>query len=534
MKGADTSEDVGQTDQTEEILQQKRSEGSSKIDNADVEQNQDSDEEKEDSDHDEVEEETYKDAINPDHLERMFKKFAGEPIRVRVHDVKIEGNAITKDSVIEAQLERVQNVQTTQELLQEVARANARLESLGIFEKCTISLEVGPVELPGTANVIVKVEEAKRPYSGDLGVFSKPETRSWTFEGSVKWKNLLGYAETWDSTGSYGWDGTTEMSAGLHYPRFKGLPVALVTRASIFTQDWLKYSSYKERLVGLSVGLVSDKHHDLSYNLTWRTLEDPDRMASHSVRRQLGHALLSSVKYTFNFDRRDSALRPTRGYAFRSATQVAGIGPDSKLLRFARQEIDLRFAIPLGFYSAALNIGVSGGLIMPWGEGFCKKKTPISDRFFMGGHSSLVCDMNGPNTILGFRSRGVGPTEIRRASAAVKDGTEATQLRDTLGGDLAVTGFADLSFDLPVGYLREQNIHGHCFICAGNLIGLAEEDRRSLSFQTFLSSFRCSAGAGIVIPTRLFRLEVNFCQILRQFENDRGKRGLQLCFSSPN
>lgn len=29
------------------------------------------------------------------------------------------------------------------------------------------------------ANVIVEVEEAKRPFSGDLGVFSKPEVSNW-------------------------------------------------------------------------------------------------------------------------------------------------------------------------------------------------------------------------------------------------------------------------------------------------------------------------------------------------------------------
>eukprot|EP00250_Pteridium_aquilinum_P005215 c15345_g1_i1 orf=504-2144(-) len=466
--------------------------------------------------------------------ERHFRKFAEQPLKLRVHDVKIQGNLRTKDSVIEVEFEQVKNVQTSNELLQQVALASARLESLGIFEDCVISLEPGPVELPGTANVVVKVKEPQRLYSGDMGVYTKPETRSWTCEGSLKWKNLLGYAETWDSTGSYGWDGTTEMSAGLYYPRFKGLPAALVTRASVFNQDWMKYSSYAERLVGLSAGLVTGSHHDLSYNLTWRTLTDPEQIASRSIRRQLGHSLLSSLKYTFKVDERDSALRPTRGYAFRSATQIAGIGPDSKLLRFVRQELDLRCAIPLGFFNAALNLGISGGLIMPWGGGFRQRTTSISDRFFIGGHSSLVCDLNGPTTVPGFCSRGLGPMEVRRISTVVKEGSETTVMRDTLGGDLAVIGFADLSFDLPLDFLREQNIHAHCFLSAGNLYGLPEINRQSLSWEKFWSSTRVSAGAGIVIPTRLFRLEVNFCRILRQFDSDCSKTGFQLSFASPH
>lgn len=135
------------------------------------------------------------------------------------------------------------------------------------------------------------------------------------------------------------------MSAGLFYPRFKGIPAALVTRASVFNQDWLKYSSYTEQIIGLSAGIVSDTRHDLSYNVTWRMLKDPSHMASPSVRRQLGHGLLSSLKYTFKIDERDSAFRPTRGYAIRSSTQIAGIGPQSNLLRFFRQVRRTQFTL---------------------------------------------------------------------------------------------------------------------------------------------------------------------------------------------
>lgn len=85
------------------------------------------------------------------------------------------------------------------------------------------------------------------------------------------------------------------------------------------------------------MGLVGDNQHDISYNLTWRDLKDPSRCASKSVRRQLGHSLLSAVKYTYKRDDRDSVFRPRRGIAFISTTQIAGLGPDSRLLRFARQ-----------------------------------------------------------------------------------------------------------------------------------------------------------------------------------------------------
>lgn len=163
------------------------------------------------------------------------------------------------------------------------------------------------------------------------------QARSWSLEGSLKLKNLFGYGEIWDASGAYGWDQASEISAGLSLPRLKAISTPLVARVLVLSQDWLKFSSYKERLLGLSFGLLSTARHNLAYNLTWRTLTDPTGMASKSVRRLLGHSLLSSIKYTYKIDHRDSHLRPTCGYAFLSSSQVGGLGPDSKSLRFIRQ-----------------------------------------------------------------------------------------------------------------------------------------------------------------------------------------------------
>lgn len=181
------------------------------------------------------------------------------------------------------------------------------------------------------------------------------------------------------------------------------------------------------------------------------------------------------------------------------------------------QELELRYAIPLGFLNAAINVGVAGGVILPWGPNCQSKTTPISDRFFMGGHTSLLGNMKGPSALLGFRTRGVGPSEARQPLHNVQTSPEPPssptreerpRVRDTLGGDLAVSGFADLSFDLPVRAWRGWGIHAHTFICAGNLVSLTG-DAPAFSANTFLDTFRASCGAGLVFPTRLFRLEVS-------------------------
>jgi outer membrane protein insertion porin family len=367
-------------------------------------------------------------------------------------------------------------------------------------------------------------------------------------------KNLFGYGDIWDASGAYGWDQTTEVGVGVALPRFKSIPTPLMARISLSSQDWLKFSSYKERLLGLSFGLLSTVNHNLSYNLTWRMLTDPSRTASNSIRRQLGHNLLSALKYTYKIDERDSYLRPTKGYAFQSSSQIGGLW-DSKALKFFRQvihssslifasnaycspdhlsshhhflkstfcftflqEFDVRGAVPLGFCNAGLNVGLGAGVIMPLGKGFMNSSSPMPDRFYLGGHSSPVCSLSGLSSLLGFRTRGVGPTEPRRLVPSEYDGdSSAPPGRDYLGGDLALSAFADLSFDLPLKLFRDAGIHGHTFVTAGNLVKLSEGEYKKFSFPEFRNTFRSTAGVGIILPTKLFRVEVCFLFYLEVF-----------------
>lgn len=228
------------------------------------------------------------------------------------------------------------------------------------------------------------------------------------------------------------------------------------------------------------------------------------------------------------------------------------------------QEFDLRGALPLDFYNAALNVGVSAGFVMPWGRGFMNNCSPLPDRFFMGGHSSPVCTLAGPTSLLGFKFRGLGPTDSRRhipsRTGSGSEDSTASPGRDVLGGDIAVTAFADVSFDLPLKLFREAGIHGHAFVCVGNLAKLLPQELKSFSLHKFRETVRSSAGFGLIIPTKLFRMEVslesfvmfnvffiqqssysnmgvslqiNYCYILKQFEHDQGKTGIQFNFSSP-
>lgn len=121
----------------------------------------------------------------------------------------------------------------------------------------------------------------------------------------------------------------------------------------------------------------------------------------------------------------------------------------------------------------------------------------------MGGNSSPVCSFGGPISILGFKSSGLGHAEPQ---SQVREGANSES--SNFSGDLAVTAFADLSFDLPLKLFRDAGIHGHAFACAGNLDRLTENTFRDLSLQKLQESYKASAGFGIVVPLKRFRMEV--------------------------
>lgn len=110
-------------------------------------------------------------------LENLVHRMSTERVDLRVHDVLIKGNTKTKEHLIEAELEGIKKATTMQELLEAAGIANAKLQRLEIFDSVRITLDSGPPELPGTANVIVEVVETKSPISGEIGAYTKPAVR---------------------------------------------------------------------------------------------------------------------------------------------------------------------------------------------------------------------------------------------------------------------------------------------------------------------------------------------------------------------
>jgi outer membrane protein insertion porin family len=154
---------------------------------------------------------------------------------------------------------------------------------------------------------------------------------------------LFGYCETWDTSGALELDNIVELSAGVEMPK---IGARLHARISFLSEDWLK-SSLKEHIMGVSVGLLSTMNHSLAYNLILRNLTDPACMSSNSIQEHLGHRLLSSIKYVYKDDQRDSSIRPTRRHAFLSSFEVGSLAPGSKDSWYLRQVYLISFLVIL-------------------------------------------------------------------------------------------------------------------------------------------------------------------------------------------
>jgi hypothetical protein len=86
---------------------------------------------------------------------------------------------------------------------------------------------------------------------------------------------------------------------------------------------------------------------------------------------------------------------------------VAGLGPDSNLLRFVRQHCAGKVAFPVSAGGGtSLTLTAEAGLLLPWGARAWATPTSISDRFFLGGLAA--------GALRGFAHKGVGPSEPRR------------------------------------------------------------------------------------------------------------------------
>ncbi|GKC56254.1 sorting and assembly machinery component 50 homolog B-like protein [Tanacetum coccineum] len=118
------------------------------------------------------------------------------------------------------------------------------IEELGNHsEGCTwahISLicwEAALAAFSGTGISPIRHEAALAAFSGLRCKKNQTCHRSWSLDGLLKLKNMLGYGDNWYNSFSYGWDQTIEVSTGVSLPKFMRLVNPVTARLSLISQD---------------------------------------------------------------------------------------------------------------------------------------------------------------------------------------------------------------------------------------------------------------------------------------------------------
>lgn len=428
-------------------------------------------------------------------IERVDKKHT-QPLR-------------TKEHIIERELKRVYDAKNLEEINEALEESCESLASLGVFSTIDAVITDEPEDSEGECTVLLDIEE-KNWYSAKVASYFQGGEN--TCEATVELRNITGHAESVSTSFEMGTEKSSSFSLTYSQPRPWGRPFRYDIRGLHQSRNNQHYCSHTERFKGISTSIQSDNGgHSLSYDLGWRQIEDTQRTASREVLQQKGDFLKTALRYNWLVDRRKA---PGEGWALRSSTELAGIFPRR---HHVRQSVDFTYGIPLDF-GLSLTLMASGGLMIPMMADRTTTSTSISERFFLGGTTSLR----------GFGFKGAGPTGTRRPGTP-GDGSpgEGPIRRDALGGDLFTSLFAAVNFPLPHPAFQALNIHGHVFVNGGNTVLLSgTKTPLQDQWKQFLNTFRWSAGIGLVLPTWFGRAEANYVQVLSHQEHDRIKQGI--------
>src|SRR5262245_39758917 len=285
------------------------------------------------------------------------------------------------------------------------------------------------------------------------------------FTASVSQSNLFGRGQSISLSariGSLSQDFVLDFQEPYLFGRPINAGVSLYRRSS----DFQTFKSTRTG-TGLTLGRAIGEYTRVSvtYNYEILDISDLDPSASELLRQQAGTSYTSSITPRLVWDSRDNQFDPAGGSLQAFEVSGAGLGGTN---RFYKVVGSTTWYFPLpegltGFVRGRFGIG----------EGYGGKELPASERFFLGGAT----------TIRGFEFRDIGPKDVR-------------------GNPLGGTSF--LQFNFEVGRSFGRLLRLVTFYDAGNVYNPPN--------QFDFGKVRQSAGVGFRLTTPLgpIRLDYGF------------------------
>ena len=378
--------------------------------------------------------------------------------KVYIGRIDIVGNERTQDRVIRRELRLDEGELYSGSKLR---RSRQRLNNLQYFEE--VNIDTRPRAEDDLLDLEVQLRERSTgQFSAGLGFSSVEDV---IFTASVVQNNLFGRGQS-VSVNAYLGGISQDFSLSFREPWLYGRPIGL--GASVFNraEDFQTFDVDRTG-ASLSLGRAVGEFARISAAYRYEVLDISNLSpnASELLQQSQGESTTSSITPSIVRDSRDNVFNPSEGSVNSFEIQLAGLGGDNRYYR-AVGNSTWYFALP-----AEMTGFVRGRF--GFGDGFGDKVLPASERFFLGGVT----------TIRGFEFRDIGP-------------------KDDDNNPLGGTSFAQ--FNLEIGRSLGSVLRVVAFVDVGNAYG-SDND-----FD--IGDLRRSAGLGIRIVTPIgpIRLDYGF------------------------
>ena len=412
----------------------------------------------------------------------VFKVIEGP--KLFVEQIEISGNTHTRDNVIRREFKVEEGDAFDPSMLK---RSEEKLQSLGYFESVKVNVRQG--SSPQNAIVDIDVKEAPTGslslglgYSTDTDVSAQFSFSESNFRGA-------GQGIRFSVSGS---KDSSSVGLGFKERGFLGRDV-LLSMDIDYTNSKPRTTGYTANLLALKPSIGFNISSNTRVNLTYK-FENLDVTAvgsSEVLKQDIGQSTRSLIDFSVRHDKRDSIIKPTKGYIINFGSEIAGLGGDDQFLKSKASG-----KIYQGVFdnSIIFSTELEGG-ILSMGKGYSK----VVDRFLLGGRS-----------FRGFKYNGIGPRELNNGSYTIP-----------LGGEKYA--IARLAASFPLGLPRELGLYGSLFAEAGTLWDLKTDPNISgLSDKVALTdrTIRTSIGFAMNWETPIGPLQFNWSRPQKYLEAD--------------
>jgi outer membrane protein insertion porin family len=367
---------------------------------------------------------------------------------VHIEKIEMVGNSKTRDKVIRRELRIAEGDLYSSTKLR---ISKARVTALGFFDNVEINTKRGSNDALMSLEVTVK-EKLTGTFQIGFG-FTGGESFFGTAQLSQN--NLLGYGHTASLAMQIS---SIRQLFQLSYLDPYVLDTPWTGSVDLYRTE-LNFSGFDRQSYGGSLTAGYELFEDFRIFATY-TIEQvnvvPTSPSGFLLRNQFQSGRTSSVRFSFNYDRRDNRLFPTNGHLESASAEFASSIFGSENL-FQRYRLVERFYRPI-FGGIVFKANVAFGYIRatdPVGHPIA-----ISERFFPGGINSLR----------GYPLRSISPTRKVASGTPIACGQKTCVEPDSGLIDFPVGGNKELvtNWEIEFPLVEAAGVRGVVFYDAGN------------------------------------------------------------------